>query len=93
MMEETPDRANLDEIAFYLLLKGENPYRGRAYEHAAMALLTCPEDVATLMDRETLTEVKGIGPAPLQSSPRSPTRGQPHYSTRGTASSKAFAYN
>ena len=53
----------LDEIAFFLLLKGENPYRARAYEQAGMALVTCPEDVATLIDRGTLTEVKGIGPA------------------------------
>jgi DNA polymerase (family 10) len=53
----------LDEIAFFLLLKGENPYRARAYAQAAMALLTCPEDVATLIDQGTLTEVKGIGPA------------------------------
>lgn len=53
----------LNEIAFFLLLKGENPYRARAYEQAAMALLTCPQDLATLIDRGTLTDVKGIGPS------------------------------
>ena len=30
----------LGDIAFFLLLKGENPYKARAYRNAATALLT-----------------------------------------------------
>ena len=53
----------LEEIAFFYYLKARTPIEPRAYEHAAIALLTCPEDIATLIDHGTLTEVKGIGPA------------------------------
>jgi DNA polymerase (family 10) len=53
----------LDEIAFFLLLKGENPYRARAYRNAGLALLTYPEDVQSLVESGTLPHIKGIGPA------------------------------
>jgi DNA polymerase (family 10) len=53
----------LDEIAFFLLLKGENPYKARAYRKAAVALLTCPREASSLVETGTLAEVPGIGPA------------------------------
>src|SRR5689334_9921723 len=53
----------LDEIAFFLLLKGENPYKARAYRKAAMALLTAPQDTTILVETGTLADVPGIGPA------------------------------
>ena len=32
----------LKEIAFFLSLKGDNPYKAQAYERAGAALLTSP---------------------------------------------------
>jgi DNA polymerase (family 10) len=53
----------LDEIAFFLLLNGENPYKARAYRKAAMALLTAPQEASVLVKTGTLADVPGIGPA------------------------------
>lgn len=53
----------LKEIAFFLLLKGENPHKAKAYRHAATALLTSPDTAAELVHGGRLTQVKGIGPA------------------------------
>jgi DNA polymerase (family 10) len=38
-----------------------NPYRVRAYRRAADALLAIDEDVATLVERQGLEEIDGIG--------------------------------
>jgi len=51
----------LSEIAFYLRLKGGNPYKPLAYERAARALLLSPHDVSELSQDRTLTEIPGIG--------------------------------
>ena len=53
----------LNDIAFFLLLNGENPYKARAYRKAAMALLTCPQEASALVEAGTLAGVAGIGPA------------------------------
>ena len=53
----------LKEISFFLLLKGENPFRARAYEQAGVALLVCPEELDALVQEGLLTRVKGIGTA------------------------------
>lgn len=53
----------LKEIAFFLRLKGENPYRARAYERAGRALLACPTDLGALVSTNRLAQVDGIGPA------------------------------
>src|SRR5690348_12660691 len=53
----------LEDIAFFLLLKGENPYKARAYRSAATALLMCQEEASVLVETGTLTNVQGIGPA------------------------------
>jgi DNA polymerase (family 10) len=51
----------LTEIAALLELKGENPFKIRAYENAARALDGLTEDLGTLIEAGTLTEVRGIG--------------------------------
>ncbi len=44
-----------------LELKGENPFRIRAYENGARALESIEEDLDTLIKEKRLAEVKGIG--------------------------------
>lgn len=51
----------LEEIALFLELKGENPFKIRAHQNAARALETTAEDIAALIDSGTLREIKGIG--------------------------------
>src|SRR5919107_833703 len=51
------------EIAFFLRVRGENAYKARAYEKAAIALLHTPHEVAELVSSGMLTEIPGIGPA------------------------------
>ena len=52
----------LEEIAFFLELKGENPFKAKAYSHAAEILQQLPQDPADLVRKESLGELKGIGP-------------------------------
>ena len=56
----------LDEIARFLELKGENPFRVRAFENAARAVAAFPGDLAEGLRSGTLGEVRGIGKATLQ---------------------------
>jgi DNA polymerase (family 10) len=51
----------LDEIASLLELKGENPFKIRAYENAARALEGLTQPLGGLIEAGTLTEVRGIG--------------------------------
>src|SRR5438445_1564920 len=51
----------LVNIATLLELKGENPFKTRAYENAARALESTSEPLATLIAENRLGEVKGIG--------------------------------
>ncbi len=51
----------LDEIAGLLELKGENPFKVRAYENAARALDSLTQDLGEIIEAGTLTEVRGIG--------------------------------
>ena len=55
----------LEEIAGCLQLKGENPFRVRAYHTAARGIATFPGDLAAALAGGQLAEVKGIGPATL----------------------------
>lgn len=48
-------------MADLLSAQRANPYRVRAYRRAADALLAIEEDVATLVERQGLEEVDGIG--------------------------------
>jgi DNA polymerase (family X) len=51
----------LSEIAFYLRLKGDNPYKSIAYERAARALLLSPHEPRHLLEGGILTDIPGIG--------------------------------
>ena len=52
-----------ENIARLLELKGENPFKVRAYTHAARALEILSEPLETLIAEERLTAVDGIGKA------------------------------
>ena len=60
------DRKNiiriLGEIAVLLEIKGENPFKIRAYQNGARALETM-EDFEDRVSSQTLTEVPGLGKA------------------------------
>lgn len=53
----------LDEIGTLLELKGENPFKTRAYGNAARTLRGLTEDLHQLVDEDRLREIKGIGAA------------------------------
>jgi DNA polymerase (family 10) len=53
----------LDEIGTLLELKGENPFKTRAYANAARALSGITDDLAELVANNRLREVRGIGEA------------------------------
>src|SRR5215469_3279141 len=51
----------LAEMGTMLELRGENPFRCRAYHTAAQALLNLPDDLGRMIDEGRLAEVPGIG--------------------------------
>jgi DNA polymerase (family 10) len=53
----------LEQIAQLLELKGENPFKIRAYTNAARALESLGEPLATIVAEERLGEIEGIGKA------------------------------
>ena len=53
----------LGQVARLLELKGENPFKVRAYTNAARALETLGGDLAKMIDEDRLREVEGIGKA------------------------------
>lgn len=65
MDKETVRRA-LEEIAALLELKGENPFRARAFENAARAVAAFSGDLADAARSGALGEVKGVGKATLE---------------------------
>lgn len=54
---------SLEEIASLLELKGENPFRVRAYHTAGRAIAAFPHDLDRAVASGELVEVRGIGPA------------------------------
>ena len=50
-----------EEIGTLLELKGENPFRVRAYYNAARMIDGLQQDLHKLVDEQRLTEIKGIG--------------------------------
>jgi DNA polymerase (family X) len=50
-----------EEIAVLLELKGENPFRIRAYRNAARTLLNLDADIESLVAQGKLTDLEGIG--------------------------------
>jgi DNA polymerase (family 10) len=56
----------LEQIAAFLELKSENPFRIRAFRTAARAITGFPGDLRQSLDDGSLALAKGIGPATLQ---------------------------
>src|SRR5437764_11194044 len=52
----------LAEMGTMLELRGENPFRTRAYQNAAQALQNLPDDLAQMIADGRLADVPGIGP-------------------------------
>lgn len=55
----------LDTIGSFLELRGENPFRVRAFRNAAKAVLGLPGSAAEALADGSLAATKGIGPATL----------------------------
>ncbi len=53
----------LDEIAVLLEIKGENPFKTRAYANGARALAAFPGDLEAMIREGRLMEIPGIGKA------------------------------
>jgi DNA polymerase (family 10) len=56
----------LEQIAAFLELKGENPFRIRAFRTAARAVSGFPGDLRDGLEDGSLAGTKGVGPATLQ---------------------------
>jgi DNA polymerase (family 10) len=56
----------LEQIASFLELRGENPFRIRAFRAAARAVGSVSGDLPTALEDGSLAGTKGIGPATLQ---------------------------
>ena len=67
-----PDDANraaakvLEQIATYLSIQGENPYRVRAYQEAATHIRAMSTNVLDLWRENRLREIPGVGPSIAQ---------------------------
>ena len=53
----------LKEIGIFLELKGENPFKTRAYQNGARTLENLSEPLEVLIEEERLGKIKGIGSA------------------------------
>ena len=51
----------LEEIAELMEIKGENPFKVRAYHNGARVIEGLPENAAELVEKGTLRQIKGIG--------------------------------
>ncbi|MBA3892084.1 MAG: DNA polymerase/3'-5' exonuclease PolX [Gemmatimonadales bacterium] len=56
----------LEQIAAFLELRAENPFRIRAFRTAARAIGTYPGDLRQGLENGSLAAAKGVGPATLQ---------------------------
>jgi DNA polymerase (family X) len=56
----------LEQIAAFLELKSENPFRIRAFRTAARAITGFPGDLRQSLEDGSLASAKGVGPATLQ---------------------------
>jgi DNA polymerase (family 10) len=56
----------LEQIAAFLELKSENPFRVRAFRTAARAVTAFPGDLRQSLEDGSLASAKGVGPATLQ---------------------------
>lgn len=60
-MDKKEVAAILEEIATLLELKGENPFKSRAYSAGARALEALDDDLHAIIDEKRLRDIKGIG--------------------------------
>ncbi len=60
-MEKTKISDILDEVGTLLELKGENPFKSRAFHNAARVLAGVTEDLKTLVENGEIRKIKGIG--------------------------------
>lgn len=70
----------LEEIGRLLEIKGENPFKARAYYKAARQIEVLQEDITELVKQNRLKELKGVGEALAQKISTLVTTGQlPYY--------------
>ena len=62
-MEKNDIASVLDEIATFMELTGENPFKIRAYSAGARILENMTEDLGELIDGGKLAEIPGLGEA------------------------------
>jgi DNA polymerase (family X) len=60
-MTKSEIAAVLEEVAALLELKGENPFKIRAYTNAARSLETFGGNISDLQDEEALSKIPGVG--------------------------------
>ena len=53
----------LKEIGIFLELKGENPFKTRAYQNGSRTLENLSEPLEILIEEKRLSKIKGIGSA------------------------------
>lgn len=63
MMEKNDIAGVLDEIAMFMELTGENPFKIRAYSAGARILENLTEDLGDLIDTGKLADIPGLGEA------------------------------
>lgn len=63
MMDRTGVARSLEQIASYLELNGENPFRVRAFNGAAKTILGFPAELDVALADGSLGQAKGVGPA------------------------------
>jgi DNA polymerase (family 10) len=63
MMEKNDIASVLDEIATFMELTGENPFKIRAYSAGARILENLTEDLGELIDSGKLADIPGLGEA------------------------------
>ncbi len=79
-MDKEQVAAVLAEIGTLLELKGENPFKTRAYHNAARTLESLPEPLEKLVAEQRLGELKGFGDALVDKITKLVTTGQlPYY--------------
>ena len=66
IMDKKAAGQTLEQIASFLELRGENPFRIRAFRAAARAVGSLSGDLHTALEDGSLAGTKGIGPATLQ---------------------------
>ena len=62
-MDKDAVAAVLKEIGVFLEIKGENPFKTRAYVNGARIVEGLTESLETLIEEERLGDIKGIGGA------------------------------